>query len=240
MRPSLCFDSDYQELVRLADGTPVHLRMLRPGDRDVFVQAFDRLSAESRYRRFAHRKRDLTGEELRFFTEVDGWNHFAIAAFDCSSHATKPAELLGVARLFRLPDDPAAAEMAFAVVDHAQQHGIGRLLVTRLVAAASERQIKKLIFYVLSENAPARKLLARFNPKLEGEGEFVTGELKVPAIAQHDCSDADHHYLRELDTFLDLFTTGSLASVSPLEFVFRGMDLWRASARELLEDQDNH
>src|SRR5207245_4362935 len=100
--------------------------------------AWDRLSPTSRYRRFLSAKDHLTDREWRYFTEVDGINHFALGAV---RHADGQEEGLGVARFIRLIDRPTVAEPAVVVADPWQRKGLGRLLLARLVAAASERGI---------------------------------------------------------------------------------------------------
>ncbi len=180
MSPDLVLDTDFRENVRLTDGGEILLRPLGADDEQLFQTAFDKLSARSRYRRFIHSKRELSADELRFFTDVNGWDHFAIAAFAVSGKYGE-GDLLGGARFYRLANEESSAEMAFAVVDHAQHRGIGRTLVTRLVAPASERGIDKLYFYVLAENMPARKLLSQWEPSTENFDDVIAGAAGKPA-----------------------------------------------------------
>ena len=56
--------------------------LLEPYDKQALARGFERLSSESRYRRFLSAKKSLTADELRFFTELDGVNHAAVAALD--------------------------------------------------------------------------------------------------------------------------------------------------------------
>jgi hypothetical protein len=49
-----CIDRAWINVYRLADGTDVTVRMLRPEDREAFFAGFERLSPESRYFRFLH------------------------------------------------------------------------------------------------------------------------------------------------------------------------------------------
>jgi len=229
------FDANYVETVILDDGNRVRLRLPCSSDKGEFLAAFARLSARSRYRRFFHPKKDLSVEELRFFTEVDGWDHFALAAFGIDDHGTEQ-ELLGVARFYRSRTDQATAEIAVAVVDHAQHAGIGRLLVTRLVAAASERGIRKLHFYLLPENTPALKLFAepRWQAVFNSEDEMIAGELRVPSITRPDCRDAGSEFLRDLDVLLNVFDSGALPTA--MEVIFTNLDLWLAPARQLFDE----
>ena len=60
------------------------------------VDAYERLSDESRYRRFLSPHKQLTDAELRYFTEVDHHDHEALVAGDPES-----GEWVGVARYVR-------------------------------------------------------------------------------------------------------------------------------------------
>jgi len=53
---------------------------LGPADREKLLAAFDRLSPESRYRRFFTATPRLPEKLLRRLLDTDGWNHFAIGA----------------------------------------------------------------------------------------------------------------------------------------------------------------
>src|SRR5262245_36906785 len=101
VEPALRFHHDYQEEVALDDGSRVTLRLVRPGDKPLLLEAFARLSPESRYRRFLGPKSNLSPAELRYLTECDGVDHFALGAVvrdDAGEHG------LGVGRIIRLRD----------------------------------------------------------------------------------------------------------------------------------------
>src|SRR5207245_10374104 len=103
------FTGDYSSTHRLVDGTPVRRRLLRRADREKLVAAFDRLSPESRYRRFFTAMPRLPEKLLRSLLDIDGWNHLAIGA---ETVTTDPAEAEGggIARFIRPKDEPAVAE----------------------------------------------------------------------------------------------------------------------------------
>jgi len=122
---------DEEERVRLRDGSTVVVRPVRPEDRDLFVAGFERMSGESRYRRFMSHKKKLSEQELDFFTRLDHDLHEAIGALDGET-----GEGAGVARMHRLPDDPSIAEAAVTVVDDWQGRGLGGVLLERLTARA--------------------------------------------------------------------------------------------------------
>lgn len=151
------FDERYGERARLQDGTQVFLRLVGPEDKALIRRGFERLSSESRYRRFFAWKRELSDAELRYFTELDGENHLAIGASRTLPDGTEDG--LGVARFIRIPGEPTIAEAAIAVVDDFQGRGLGRLLLLRLVAAARERGVERFRISALADNPAALALL---------------------------------------------------------------------------------
>jgi len=168
-----------------AGGTPVALRLVQPGDGELLIRAFGRLSAESRYRRFFGHKNTLSPDEVRQFTDCDGIDHLAIGALVEGADGSE--EGVGVARFFRLPHDSRTAEAAVTVIDTFQGRGIGGLLARRLLSAAAERGVDHLEFSVLSENQPMLVLLRRLaldaNVRAEHRQSGTTVRVLVPTGA---------------------------------------------------------
>ena len=102
------YDTRYREEVRLRNGDSAVIRLIRPTDKRLLVAGMRRLSAEGRYRRFLVPKNDLSRAELRYFTEVDTLNHFALGARRRGGRG----EGLGIARFVRLENRPDTAEIA--------------------------------------------------------------------------------------------------------------------------------
>lgn len=147
------------ERLAIAKGTLVALRLVQPRDAGLLVRGFERLSPESRYRRFFGHKNALTSDEVRYLTDCDGTIHFAIAAL--IERADGGEEGIGVARFIRLPDDSRTAEGAVTVIDAFQRRGLGSLLARRLLSAAAERGVDRLEFVVQPENQPMLALLRK-------------------------------------------------------------------------------
>lgn len=162
-------DASWSAVHRLEDGGEVRLRLLRPSDRERLRAGFERLSPASRYNRFLSAMPKLTERMLDYLTRCDGWNHVAVGAEALASDGGS-GDGLGVARFIRLPDAPAVAEAAVAVVDGAQRRGIGRLLLAALVDAARERGITAFRAYLEPANASAKMFI---------------GELSGPAATAH-------------------------------------------------------
>jgi len=176
----LRFGGDYREEVTLEDGTRVVLRTIRRSDREGLRRGFERMSPKSRYFRFFSAKKALSEEELRRLTEVDGVNHVAIAAVAAKNGE---GEGMGIARFFRLHDEPDVAEPAIAVVDDFQGRGLGTLLLHRLGAAAMERGISCFRCEVLADNRRMRSILEKASPDAwfaRPVGGIVELELRLP------------------------------------------------------------
>ena len=142
--------------VTLRDGARVRLRPIAPEDKALLAASFERLSEQSRYRRFLTAKDKLSTSELAYLVdEVDHCDHEAIAAFDPQSGA-----LLGIARYVRSREDPQAAEVAVTVADDWQRRGLGRALLDRLTYRARRQGVRRFSALVLGENRPALGLLA--------------------------------------------------------------------------------
>jgi RimJ/RimL family protein N-acetyltransferase len=131
------------------------VRPIRPTDKDALLDLFERLSPQSRLRRFLAPKPTLSRRELAYLTEIDHRTHEALVAVD------RDGAFAGVARYACEPDQPGAADVAFAVADAAQGHGIGTGLATLLFDDARANGIERLQAMTLPDNGPAKKLLAR-------------------------------------------------------------------------------
>jgi RimJ/RimL family protein N-acetyltransferase len=156
--------------VTLRDGTAALIRPLLPDDRALLVEEFERLSPESRYRRFFAPLRTLSDSFLDYLTQIDYVDHFAWGALAREGDGRWVGA--GVSRYVRLAD-PTAAEAAVTVVDHWQGRGLGRILLDALVLEALENGITRFEGDVLEENLPMRELLRRTGAQFFAEGSGV-------------------------------------------------------------------
>ena len=137
----------------LATAAPV--RPIRPDDKAALAAFFERLSPESRRRRFLAPKPRLTARDLAFLTEVDGRDHVALVAVDPDDG------IVGVARYAAWRDGSGLAEIAFAVAEDWQGRGLATALAGRLVEHARGSGLAGLTASTFVENLAARALLRR-------------------------------------------------------------------------------
>ncbi|MEM9194540.1 MAG: GNAT family N-acetyltransferase [Myxococcota bacterium] len=184
--PEFHFGDDYREEYILNDGRRIVLRPVRPADKVKLREGLKRLSPDSRYRRFFTQKDHFTEAELRYLTEVDGVDHFAIGAAWFDEEDEEGEGLgLGVARFVRLDEWPEAAEAAIAVADDAQGVGLGRRMFIRLCQAARERGVEWFRCEVLSDNEPMRRLIDSVSDDVRRgfDGDVVVLDIKIPDIS---------------------------------------------------------
>jgi GNAT superfamily N-acetyltransferase len=164
------------EAIKLHDGSQVMLRPLAPGDREGIRRAFDRLSPESRYRRFFVSLRELSDGLLDVLTDVDHDNHEAVVGFDPRS-----GEIVGVARYVRMPEQPERAEASVAVVDDWQGRGLGRELLERLVTRAREEGVSRFVAFIQADNRRAVEVMSHLGPTTtSSRGDLVELEIELP------------------------------------------------------------
>jgi RimJ/RimL family protein N-acetyltransferase len=144
---------DYSATESLHDGRTVVTRSLRPEDRAGLLAAIGRTSDQSLYRRFFAFKRGFTDKEVDFYVNVDFVSHVALVAL--LEEDGQPVIVGGARYILVLPHQ---AEIAFAVDDAHQGHGIGTTLMRHLVALARNAGLSALIADVLPENTAMLKV----------------------------------------------------------------------------------
>src|SRR5208337_3498253 len=142
---------------RMLDGAPVLIRAIRPDDQDRLHDHFRGLSEQSVYFRFMGLKRDLSPDDLKRLTELDFNNHVGLAATVTDNGRER---FVGVGRYIR-GADPRRAEVAFAVLDEFQGHGIGTLLLDHLGLIADANGVADFEADVLGENRQMLEVLAQ-------------------------------------------------------------------------------
>ncbi len=141
--------------VILRDGRTLRLRPPQRADVQALVTFFAALSPESRYMRF-HGAVSVEERHLNRFVDPD-WD--ANGALIGTLGEPEEERVVALASWTRLRD-PRAAEVAFAVADELQGHGLGTRLLEQLAASAGPAGIERFIAEVLPGNAPMLSVFA--------------------------------------------------------------------------------
>lgn len=163
----------------LQDGTTLVIRPIRPEDKPLLLDGFNRLSERSRYFRFFTKLSTLSRDQLHYLTEVDQESHSAwVAGVVEDGHETG----VGVIRWIRLRDDPSTAEIAVTVVDDYQRRGIGRTLVYVAAQEALTAGVRNFHAVVLAENRATIAMLRGMGAS-SGTYENAVLHLTIPLEA---------------------------------------------------------
>jgi len=155
--------------LRLRDGREVTMRAIRPGDAPEIAQAFERLSAESRYSRFMQHKRQLDPAALDRGVHPRPGRDFAFVA-------TVPADdginIVGAAQYVRLrEDDPSTCEFAITVAEDWRGSGLARQLLASLVRRARRDGYTRMEGAVVVDNLKMLALARRLGFKAHAEAD---------------------------------------------------------------------
>ncbi|MEJ0028345.1 MAG: bifunctional acetate--CoA ligase family protein/GNAT family N-acetyltransferase [Rhizomicrobium sp.] len=148
-RPDRIAIRPYPEELTHAEAVPgigrFTLRPVRPEDAPAFERFFERLAPEDIRMRFFTALTMLPPAMLARLTQIDYDREMALVLFDDAG------AMAGVVRLAADPDG-ARAEFAVLVRSDLKGHGVGTLLMARLIAYARARGIGELWGDVLPEN----------------------------------------------------------------------------------------
>jgi acetyltransferase len=156
--------------------TPLLIREVTPADRAALTFSFKHLGERSRHQRYFTAMPALLPRELDRLIRVDHWHHEALIAF-----SPVPRAPVGVAEYIRLETFD-VAEVAVAVVDRWQHHGVGHALVEALRARAFAAGVRHFQAMLLRDNKAALALvrsLGKFTT-VAGHGMTLTLLVDLP------------------------------------------------------------
>jgi RimJ/RimL family protein N-acetyltransferase len=165
--------------VCLRNGTKMLIRPITADDKALLVRGMASLSPRSARLRFLAPKHRLTLAELRYLTEVDHVDHYALVAV----LADDPTVMAGVGRWVRDRDHPDAAEVAVVVGDCHQRQGLGTALGAALADGARALGIARFHAAMLPENSAAQRLFAHISGRLSTRVDRGTYELVADLAA---------------------------------------------------------
>jgi acetyltransferase len=137
--------------IKLADGTVLALRPVRPEDAEIERAFVAGLSEETRYYRFFYRLHELTPAMIGRFTQVDYDRELALLALIDDPQSPAGQTIIGVARYIANLDH-VTAEFAVVVADAWQRRGVASGLMKALIACATRRGLQSLEGVVLRSN----------------------------------------------------------------------------------------
>src|SRR5580698_9708998 len=164
----------FEEVLR--DGGSIHVRALRPNDRERLLDHFKGLSQQSRYYRFFGLKRSMSEAELVRLTQLDFVAHVGLVA---TLRDGTGERFIGVARYIRTAD-PTHAEVSFAVLDEHQGRGIGSILLDHLSRIARASGIVELEADVLGDNNRMLEVFAKSGFKVRRSNSSGVIHLAFP------------------------------------------------------------
>lgn len=131
----------------------ISIRPIEASDAAGLSDFYARLSPESKRRRFLSYAKPSAGALARAFTEREGQGFVGIL------DAPGPSDGVVVAHASLQPDGLGCAEIAFAVADELQGHGIGSALMEAVVQHAQQLGLRRLSATMFADNTPMRRLL---------------------------------------------------------------------------------
>jgi RimJ/RimL family protein N-acetyltransferase len=143
----------------VGEGLRVRLRLARPSDAPRVRAFLERLSPETRQRRFLVAMPGVGEVLVRHFTFYDPRERLVVVA---AAPIGPGEELVGLADVALL--STGLAEIGIVVDDSRQGHGIGSLMSDALASLALRRGATHLKAELLADNAPMLKLMQRLGP----------------------------------------------------------------------------
>jgi acetate---CoA ligase (ADP-forming) len=142
----MAYPQDREADVVLRDGSTVHVRPVKAEDAAAVHAFYEGLSQESLTLRFFSGFPNLASA-VRWATEVDYERRYGLVATSGDD-----GRVVAHAGWEREPDRPDRAEVAFAIADTLQGHGLGTILLGQLAEAADKAGVTVLNAEVLPQN----------------------------------------------------------------------------------------
>jgi acetyltransferase len=154
--------SQLHETVR--GGERVLVRRVRPEDMALYPDFLADVSAEDLRLRFFARIAELSGAEIDRLGHIDYRYEMAFIALDEDT-----GQMLGLVRLKDELDEK-TAEFAILVRSRLKGHGLGWLLMQRVIDYAKEKGLRRVYGDVLAENATMLQMCAELGFHMEDLG----------------------------------------------------------------------
>jgi RimJ/RimL family protein N-acetyltransferase len=148
--------ANYTVVEQLRDRRPITIRAIKPGDKELLLEAFKGLEASSVYTRFFGPRKELTDRELVEATEIDFIHNVALVS--CVQENGRE-RIIGVGRYITL--EGSAAEVAFVVEEDYHGQGIAAILLKHLLLIGRRQGISRFEADVLHANKRMLRVFER-------------------------------------------------------------------------------
>lgn len=156
--------------ISLKNGETVYLRMLLPSDRGALLDAFYKLSDETKRLRFFQVNEALSDKELDYLLNTDDTNHVAYCAYVLKNNKPKG---IGVVRYIRSVKNPEMAEVAITIIDEYHGKGIGKELIKKITQHARKEGITTYVANAFYFNDIILKMISKFPYKITGSDDGI-------------------------------------------------------------------
>src|SRR2546429_6434778 len=147
----------------LLDGTRVLMRPLRPEDAALYPKFIAHVTLEDSRLRFFSAIKELSAERIAQLTRLDYARAMAFIAIEEAS-----GKMLGVVRL-HLDEDRKSGEFAVIVRSEFKGHGLGWLLMQRMIDYARTIGLARMYGQALAENAAMLRMCAELGFQIEDD-----------------------------------------------------------------------
>ena len=154
--------SELRETIR--GGERVLIRRVRPEDKALYPDFLGDVSAEDLRLRFFARVAELSAAEIDKLTHLDYRHEMAFVALD-----EDKGQMLGFVRLKDELDEQ-TAEFAILVRSRLKGHGLGWLLMRRVIDYAKEKGLRRVYGDVLVENTAMLQMCAELGFRAQDMG----------------------------------------------------------------------
>jgi RimJ/RimL family protein N-acetyltransferase len=158
--------------LELRDGREVTLRAIVAADAPEIAQAFERLSAESRYYRFMQHKKQLDPAALERGVHPQPGRD---AVFVATTPAADGIDIVGAAQYVRAHErSKRTCEFAITVAESWRGSGLGTELLASLIRRARRDGYRTIEGLVIADNAPMLALARMLKFNVEPVAEDAT------------------------------------------------------------------
>jgi len=144
----------------IADGLEVFIRPIKPEDGPAMIRLFNALSPETIFQRFGRLLKTMPPDLLSRHTQIDYDREMALVVFPKGND-----EIIGVGRITERPGQ-SEADLGMTVADAFQGHGLGNLLMKRLLEIAKNRGITQIMGVISPDNVSMLEIARKYRADL--------------------------------------------------------------------------